>query len=122
MADEINKDLQEIVDVTHNIVKTLIERLKDGWQMLPDLMAMFPPLMGIQMAVDGHANAWKWMFPLNDEKTNIVVDAVMVKLGETSPLIRSFVKHVLLTIANGYMAAIEAKELFAPKTTANPPA
>jgi hypothetical protein len=116
VPEEINKDLQEIIDVTSNIVKTLIDRLKDGWQALPDLMAMFPPLMGIQMAVEGNANAWAWLFPLTDEKVDIVVDAVMAKLGETSPLLRSFVKHVLLIIAHGYMAVAEAKELFAPKT------
>jgi len=117
-SEPINQDLKEIIDVTANIVKTLKERLKDGFQALPDIMALFPSLMGISVAVEGNQNAWPWLGSLTEDKTESIIAEIQTVLGDTSELTKKLIRHALLTVANGYMTFTTAKEIAAANAAA----
>lgn len=107
----IEKELQEIISTASNIAKTLIARLKDGFQPLPDIMALFPSLMSVPAAIEGNEQAWAYLKDLTEEKTDEVIDSIMTEIKETSEDAKAIVKHSFLIAANGYMLFLAAKKI-----------
>lgn len=114
----IDKDLAQILSFLGEVSKKAIERLKDGFQPLPDIMAMIPSLMGGQEAYEGNENAWNYLATLTDEKMNETVAAIMAELKEVEPKKQEFIKRILLTLANGYMTFLAGKALNEGEATA----
>lgn len=115
----IDPDLEQILQFLSDVIKKLIERLKDGFQPLPDIMAMIPSLMGGQEAYEGNENAWKYLSQLNDTKLDETVSSIMAKIGETSEEMRNVIKYPLKTLGNGYMSYLAFKALQAARAKAN---
>lgn len=107
--EEIDKDLKEILLFLAGFVKTLIERLKDGFQVLPDTIAMIPALLPGQQAYEGNENAWKYLASLTDEKINETVDLILKEIGNISPTLKEMIKRGLLFAAQGYMLFLAGK-------------
>lgn len=119
--EEIDSDLEEILAFLAAFIKKLVERLKDGFQPLPDIMALIPTLMGGQEAYEGNENAWKYLSNLNDTKLDETVSSIMAKIGETSEEMRNVIKYPLKTLGNGYMSYLAFKALQAARAKPTPP-
>lgn len=117
-----DKDLQEILTFLSTVTKKIIERLKDGFQTLPDIMAIIPSLLGGQEAYEGNENAWKYLASLNEQKMDDTVNSILAELNQVTETKRTIIKYSLRTLANGYMTwlAVKADNAINPAPT-DPP-
>lgn len=107
--ESIDPDLQQIITFLSTVTKKLIERLRDGFQALPDIMALIPALLGGQEAYEGNENAWRYLASLDEEKTDETVNSILAELNEVSETKRAIIKYSLRALANGYMAYLAVK-------------
>ena len=97
----VDKDLQEIIDVIAGAVKTAKEQLADGFQ-YTDIFAFVPVLSSIPTAIKGNENAWAYLKDMTEQKENDLVDAIVAKLGEDKH-IREIARRLIRTLSEVYM-------------------
>ena len=100
----VDKDLQEIIDIVAEGVETGIAKLADGFQYL-DLLAFIPVLSKIPEAIADAGNALHYLQDMTEEKENDIVDAVAEKLGD-NPQVIGGARRILRLLAEGYMTAM----------------
>lgn len=111
--EPIDKDLQEIIDVIAEGVKTGIDNLKDGFQ-YTDIFAFIPVLSKIPVAINDAANALHYLRDMNEQKESDIIDAVVAKLGD-EPGIREGARRLLRALSSNYMLFMFFKERAAAK-------
>lgn len=102
MENQIDKDLQEIIDVVAEGVQTTMTQLEDGFQ-YTDVFAFVPVLSKIPKAIEGNENAWKYLADMDEEKENALVDAVAAKLGDASDFVKQTARRLIRLAAETYM-------------------
>lgn len=99
---ELDKDLQEIIDVVAEGVRTGQKAFADGVQAM-DAFAFVPVLTKVPEAVKDAKNALHYLKDMSEEKETVVVDAVAKKLGDASELVKGAARRILRLLAEGYM-------------------
>lgn len=100
----IDKDLQEIIDVVAEGVQTGIKQLDNGFQ-YTDIFAFVPVLGKIPEAIEDAENALHYLKDMDEQKENDIVDAVVAKLQDSSDKVKMAARRILRLLAEGYMAA-----------------
>lgn len=99
---QVEKNLQEIINLLVDATKTIFERLKDGFQYM-DLAALIPVLMQVEPAIKDADHAVNYLKDLTQEKRQDVINAVLEKMGDTSAEAREGVTRILDAAASNYM-------------------
>lgn len=101
----IDKDLQEIIDVISDGVQTTIKQLEDGFQ-YTDVFAFVPVLSNIPKAIEGNENAWTYLKDMTEEKENALVEAVAEKLNDYSEFVKTTARRLIRLAAEAYMTVM----------------
>ncbi len=99
----VEKNFMEIVNLIVDAVKTVTEKLKDGFQ-YSDLVALIPVLMQIEPAIKDADHALNYLKDMTTEKRQDIINAVMEKLGsDANENLKEGVTRILDAAASDYM-------------------
>lgn len=126
--ENIDKDLQEIIDIIAEAIITGKKQLLDGFQ-YTDIFAFIPVLSKIPEAIKDANKAWDYLQDMTDPKRQDLIDAVLAKLNDASEDTRMWARRITDSLASNYMLikmimdkAKESKGPEAPKSVnPNPP-
>lgn len=111
----IDKDLQEIIDIIVESIITGKKQLADGFQ-YTDIFALIPVLSKIPEAVKDANKAWEYLQDMDDIKRQDLIDAVLAKLNDASEDARTWARRIIDALAANYMLA----KMIMDKASANP--
>jgi len=113
----LEPNAQQIIDVLADAVKTGIKQFADGFQIWTDIPAFIPVFAQIPEAIKDADHALNYLKDMNEAKEAEVVDAVALKLGDSSPEVKEGARRMLRWLAETYMTILFFSNL---QKTANP--